>query len=141
MDLFVVSGGNQFTAENKKYQDRLYKNDGKGNFTIDNSALPEMIASGSCQRAQHIQCGKSVRVCIPCYVDLAINHGNETYPDLLNNLLALLNQYIFFQMKRNDFSWLKSDTGFRARLTRPPAWPCHRLMRHPAWRLPAMATC
>jgi enediyne biosynthesis protein E4 len=47
-DLYVASGGNQFTAGNAKYQDRLYKNNGKGNFTIDTAALPVMIESSSC---------------------------------------------------------------------------------------------
>lgn len=47
-DLYVVSGGNQFTDGNKRYQDRLYKNNGKGEFTFDTTALPVMISSGSC---------------------------------------------------------------------------------------------
>lgn len=47
-DLYVVSGGNQFTDGNKRYQDRLYKNNGKGEFTIDTTALPVMISSNSC---------------------------------------------------------------------------------------------
>ncbi|MGB5553522.1 MAG: VCBS repeat-containing protein [Flavobacteriaceae bacterium] len=45
-DLYVVSGGVQEQSNPKKYQDRLYLNDGTGNFT-KSDALPELTASGS----------------------------------------------------------------------------------------------
>lgn len=44
-DLYVVSGGVQL-AESDVYQDRLYLNDGQGNFSLSN-ALPELKISGS----------------------------------------------------------------------------------------------
>ena len=47
LDLFVVSGGNEYVKDNSLYQDRLYINDGKGNFSNMESALPDMRASGS----------------------------------------------------------------------------------------------
>ncbi|MHA6246762.1 VCBS repeat-containing protein [Pontibacter sp. CAU 1760] len=47
LDLYVVSGGSEYTTGDKAYQDRLYRNDGKGNFTLDAQALPDTKASGS----------------------------------------------------------------------------------------------
>jgi hypothetical protein len=46
-DLYVVSGGNEFSGEDDALQDRLYINDGMGNFHRDVSALPRLAESGS----------------------------------------------------------------------------------------------
>ena len=48
MDLYVVSGGAEFEAGSPLYQDRLYLNDGKGNFTRSLKALPSENFNGSC---------------------------------------------------------------------------------------------
>jgi enediyne biosynthesis protein E4 len=50
-DLYVVSGGyNEYKENDKALQDRLYVNDGKGNFTSFNN-LPAMLTSKSCVAA------------------------------------------------------------------------------------------
>ncbi|MEO1626645.1 MAG: VCBS repeat-containing protein, partial [Bacteroidota bacterium] len=46
-DLFVVSGGSSFQPTAPLYQDRLYLNDGQGNFERAPDALPEMRSSGA----------------------------------------------------------------------------------------------
>ncbi len=46
LDLYVVSGGSEFEEGSALYHDRLYMNDGKGNFT--GSSLLPTASSGSC---------------------------------------------------------------------------------------------
>jgi hypothetical protein len=50
-DLYVASGGYQSAPNTNAYQDRLYLNDGKGNFTIVSDAIPTNFTSKLCVRA------------------------------------------------------------------------------------------
>jgi enediyne biosynthesis protein E4 len=54
LDLYVVSGTFEYPIHSEKQQDRLYNNDGHGNFKLNQSALPNTKASGSCARAADI---------------------------------------------------------------------------------------
>ena len=47
LDLYVVSGGNEFW-EGEPLHDRLYLNDGRGNFQRAADALPDFFHNGSC---------------------------------------------------------------------------------------------
>lgn len=48
LDLYIVSGGNEYSTRAPALLDRLYINNGKGNFTHADNALPKFYASGSC---------------------------------------------------------------------------------------------
>ena len=47
-DLYVVSGGNEFWGESEALRDRLYVNDGRGDFRRASDALPDFFENGSC---------------------------------------------------------------------------------------------
>ncbi|HUQ65210.1 MAG TPA: VCBS repeat-containing protein, partial [Flavitalea sp.] len=54
MDLLVGSGGYEFEKDDPLLQSRLYTNDGKGNFTKNNNALPVMRISTGCVKVNDI---------------------------------------------------------------------------------------
>ncbi|MEP7127228.1 MAG: VCBS repeat-containing protein [Chitinophagales bacterium] len=47
-DLYLATGGGEFSPEDPLLDDMLFINDGKGNFTKDTKAIPDMRVSGSC---------------------------------------------------------------------------------------------
>jgi hypothetical protein len=50
-DIYVASGGFHVSSADPSYQDRIYINDGNGNFTLETDALPENYTSKLCVRA------------------------------------------------------------------------------------------
>lgn len=50
-DLYIVSGGSEANPDSDLLQDRLYVNDGNGNFKRSSTALPTMLTSGSKAKA------------------------------------------------------------------------------------------
>ncbi|MER3375155.1 MAG: VCBS repeat-containing protein [Allomuricauda sp.] len=47
LDLYVVSGSSEFEMGSKYYRDKLYVNDGNGNYEIKQDALPDIRKSGA----------------------------------------------------------------------------------------------
>lgn len=54
MDLYIGSGGYEFAGDNPLLQDRIYINDGKGNFTRKSTGLPAMLISTGTVKASDI---------------------------------------------------------------------------------------
>lgn len=50
LDIYIASGGYESQENTAAYQDRFYKNDGKGNFILDSLAIPKNLVSKSCVR-------------------------------------------------------------------------------------------
>lgn len=50
-DLYVASGSYEFAEDAPQFQDRLYRNNGKGQFTLDALAVPALRTSKSCVKA------------------------------------------------------------------------------------------
>lgn len=51
LDLYLVSGSSEFMPDAAEYQDRIYVNDGKGNFSVQKDIIPAFRSSGTVVRA------------------------------------------------------------------------------------------
>ena len=51
LDLYTAGGGLESPAGSENYRDRLYINDGRGNFRLDTMAIPRSVISKSCVKA------------------------------------------------------------------------------------------
>ena len=51
LDIFIAGGGYEHAPNDPAYSDKLYINDGKGNFILDSLAIPKNFTSKSCVRA------------------------------------------------------------------------------------------
>lgn len=52
LDLLIGSGGNEYQRGNKYFILRYYENDGRGNFRVDNSHIPQVLGNFSCIEAE-----------------------------------------------------------------------------------------
>ncbi|AMW06500.1 hypothetical protein GEMMAAP_02780 [Gemmatimonas phototrophica] len=101
-DLYVVSGGNEFSEDSPALQDRLYLNDGRGRFTRAEAALPAALISGSVVAAADVDAdgdqdlfvgGRSVpwRYGADPRSQLLLNDGRGRFTDVTANAPGLQN--------------------------------------------------
>jgi hypothetical protein len=103
MDLYVVSGGNQYQDGSLQLADKLYLNDGKGNFTDHSSAsIPAILKNKSCISVADIDKDGDMDIFLGGLADatkygfpqnsyLLINNGSGIFTQATGSLINLNN--------------------------------------------------
>jgi hypothetical protein len=105
MDLFVVSGGNEFTGKSRYMKPRIYLNDGKANFSASNG-IPDVFLSGSCVSIDDIDQDGDTDVFIGARTTpwhygirpdsyLLLNDGNGNFMDVTDQRAPALRKFGF----------------------------------------------
>lgn len=104
LDLYVVSGGNEYTITSDRYLDRLYINDGQGNFQKENDRLPKFKISGSKVRPADFDKDGDIDLFV------AGRHVVWSYPEPATSVL-LINENGRFTIAENEMSADLQDLG------------------------------
>ncbi|MBS1655680.1 MAG: VCBS repeat-containing protein, partial [Bacteroidetes bacterium] len=102
LDLWVVSGGNEMPVNDISSADRLYINDGKGNFSISLKSIPQLYENKSCVTVADIDHDGDEDVFVGFLCDpkkfgipqssyLYLNDGHGQFSVAPNNIMNLLN--------------------------------------------------
>jgi hypothetical protein len=100
-DLYVVSGGNEYSGNAPPLLDRLYINDGKGKFFKSEHALPLLYSNKSCVTAADIDKDGDIDIFVGTLADakaygvpqtsfLLINDGKGNFSAAAENEMLLL---------------------------------------------------
>ncbi|MBS1573774.1 MAG: VCBS repeat-containing protein, partial [Bacteroidetes bacterium] len=100
LDLYVMSGGNEYTEGNPLLADRLYLNDGKGHFSKSVNSLPAIYGNKSCIAVSDIDHDGDSDLFVGTLADdnayglpqtsfLLVNDGKGNFSIATKNIIAL----------------------------------------------------
>lgn len=98
LDLYVSSGGTEFSENSPNYADRIYLNNGAGEFSLSTGALPELYASNACVRAIDIDHDGDLDL----FIGGRITPDN--YPKTPESSILINNNGVYKKHENNDLS-------------------------------------